>query len=181
MTVPVGGIRKRLIKHSFEVLVNDILDGLGWFEDGRGHKPVTVIGGSVDDDGPVEVSPNIVSIAAEDINTTEWEMGTSLEEVRWDVYIDIYAENDSVGLHLASDLMDGLKGKMSSIDRYRPHLLVQDYRQATPTDLFYCQLESIDMAKVRNWQKKWQKHWFAIGLVIVDYYTDEDDEDELDI
>ena len=173
MTVVVGGVRKRLIKYSFEVMINDALDQLGWFADGRGHRDVRVIGSPVDED--TEVLPNVVSIAAEDVSSMEWELGSNLEEIRWDFYVDIYAENDAVGLHLAGDIVDVLKGKLPSIGRARPQLHVLDYQQATPVELFRCQLEEVDMAKVRNWTQPWQRYWYVVGCQVVDYYADEND------
>ena len=176
MSTPVGGLRKRLIKYNFELMITDALDQLHWFDEDRGHKPITVTGTPIDYDRQEVIIPNIVSIAPEDINTMEWEMGSLMEEVRWDFFVDVYAENDSVGLHLASDIMDILKGKMPSVGRVRPTLLVNDYQADPPSELFYCYIENVDMAKVRNWQDQWQRYWYVVGCEIVDYYTDENDE-----
>jgi hypothetical protein len=173
MTTPVGGIRYRLIKDNLEMMLRDSLDSIGWFNSGRKHAPVSIIGESVNPH--VEIKPNIISISTENMETTEWEMGSGLEEHRWDVYLDIFAESNAMGLHLAGDIQDVLKGKMPSIDRDRPILDVFDIRMATPVKIFTCQLENVQMARVRNWTDPWNEHWWALLVEVVDYYDSESD------
>lgn len=174
--MPVGGIRRRLIKHSFEMMLRNSLDQLDWFEPNRNHDPVTIISIPMDEYGPEEIKPNVISIAPEGERSEYWEMGSLMEEVRWDFYIDIFAENHAIGIHLTGDVEDIIKGKMPSIGRNRPHLEVLDYQQATPTPLFVCQIENVIVERVRDWTHPLQKHWYALGFEMVDYYTDENDE-----
>lgn len=174
MTVPVGGVRYRLIKDNLESMLRTALDDLDWFNTARKHKPVTLTGEPINPG--VELQPNIISISTEDMETTEWEMGSGLEEHRWDIYLDVFAESNAIGLHLAGDLQDILKGKMPSIGRERPTLPVLDLRQTTPTQIFVCQLENIKLARVRNWTDPWNEHWWALLVEVVDYYDSEGDE-----
>src|SRR5690606_2572823 len=118
-----------------------------------------------------EIKPNKVSVSAEDMLSEEWEMGSSMEEHRWDFYVDIFAENDAIGLHLAGDVQDLVKGMMPDIGRSRPHLEVLDLRQATPSRLFFCQLEGVQLAKVRHWGHPWTQHWYTVLVEVVDYYS----------
>lgn len=174
MTVPVGGVRYRLIKDNLETMLRAALDDLDWFNIARKHKPVTLTGEPINPG--VELQPNIISISTEDMATTEWEMGSGLEEHRWDIYLDVFAESNAVGLHLAGDLQDILKGKMPSIGRERPILSVVDMRLTTPAEIFVCQLENVQMARVRNWTDPWNEHWWALLVEVVDYYDSEGDD-----
>lgn len=170
----VGGLRRRMIKHSLEVEVREALDALGWFDTVKGRKPVSFVGDPINPH--VELEPNLISMSTEDLESTEWEMGSGLEEYRWDVYFDVFAQSNSVGLHIAGDLQDLLKGKMPSIDRGRPTLQVKDWRMATPAVIFTCQLENVDMQRVRNWDQPWNEFWYALVVQVVDYYDSEGDD-----
>lgn len=171
MTIIVGGLRRRLIKDNLELLLNDCLDSLGWFDTNRQHKPVSLVGTMVENS--TEIKPNLVSISAEVVTNTEMEMGSGLEENRWTFYIDIYAENEDVGLHLAGDIYDIIRGKMSSVGRSTTEFVVLDLTQATPSELFYCDIDNIDIARSRDWTKAYSRYWWTIGLDVLDYYNSE--------
>ena len=79
MTTPVGGIRYRLIKDNLEMMLRDSLDSIGWFNSGRKHAPVSIIGESVNPH--VEIKPNIISISTENMETTEWFRRASLGRI----------------------------------------------------------------------------------------------------
>lgn len=167
-----GGLRLRMIQDSFQNMLTDALDDLGWFSTNRNHAPVTFVTKPVDP--LVEIKPILVAASPEDTYGFEWEMGSNLEEVRWEFYIDIFADSHSVGLQLMGDINDTLKGKLPSIGRTGPVFQVYDYRQTTPTEEFVCQLENIEWAKPRLYTKKWLENWWTGKVEVVDYYYDAD-------
>lgn len=166
-----GGLRLRLIADNFENMLRTSLDDLGWFDSGRKHKDVVLISKPLNPDE--EIKPNMIGISAEDRYGIGWELGSEFEETTWEFYIDIFAESNSVGVHLAGDVLDICKGKLSSIGRDRPNLEVLDLTMATPTTLFYCNFDTIEMARQRVWNKPHQQFWWTVLVEVVDAYYDE--------
>ena len=172
MTTVVGGKRLRLIKQGFAETVRQALDDLDWFDPGRKHKPIRF----TTEEAPrsEEVLPNLVAVSTEDVVGEEIELGSGLEENRWDFYVDIYAENEALGLELAGDVRDVLRGKIPSIGRGIPHVDVLDYRLATPTHLFYVQIEDVDMVRPKvAGPAKSSIH--IVACTVVDTYDSETD------
>lgn len=172
MSIYVGGKRLRLIKDNFESSIRNSLTTLGWFDNNRRHAPVTLVAEQLDPHN--ELSPNIIGIAFDDMIFDEIEVGSSFSENQWSVYIDIFAESESVGLHLAGDIFDILRGKFSVLGD-TDILRVYDLTQATPDQLFYCLLENSDIARVKGWSKPHTKYWWTVYCEIHDYYADEGD------
>lgn len=170
MTI-VGGLRARLIKDSFFYMLEGRLTALGWFDSGRQHLPVNMLAMPRNWDQPIEF--NTLAVSAEDVNDTESEMGSNLAEDRWTVYVDFFAEDDSVGADLANDVRDILRGKMPSIGASRAVLDVYDYRQATPPVIAYVDIENVLLDRARNFPRPWQQHWYAIRCDLVDEYYDD--------
>lgn len=174
MSTYAGGMRFRLIQDNFENMVRGALDTLGWFDAGRSHKPVTLISQAVDPHS--QIVPNLVGIAAEDMSSLELELGSNFEELRWYYYIDIFAEDGAVGLHLTGDIQDILKGKMASAGRSRPSFDVYDLSMTTPTRLFWCEIENVQFQRQRNFQQAQGQYWWTIAAEVVDAYYDEGDQ-----
>lgn len=172
-----GGLRQRLIRDSLYNMLHDSLDALGWFDAGRAHKPINMIAKPIDDDGkPIgEGTPiplNTLSVVPADLGDQDWELGSMLAEHTWMFYVDFYAENDAWGLQMIGDVRDILKGRHPDANRLRPHLPVYDYREATPTVQFYCEIDEVVLDRAQDFPKPWQKHWYACRFVVVDYYGD---------
>ena len=164
----VGGLRRRLIRDNFYYMLYNSLDQLGWFNSTLSEESVQLIPEQLD---PLtEIKPNKISISTEELNNKEWEMGTNLDEYSWDVYLDIFAENESVGIHLSGDIYDILAGKFASIDRGDSKLEVYNVSVDGEPYLFTCELKNIETGRVREWTKPYNKYWWVIGLTIVDYY-----------
>lgn len=166
-----GGMRFRLIRDNFENMLRSSLDDLGWFDSARNHAPVTLVSSPLDFDS--ELQPNLIGISPEDMIGTELELGSNLEELKWDFYIDIFAESDAVGLHLVGDIQDILKGKMNSIGRTRPSFSVLDLAASSPSHLFYCHLENIEFSRQRNYGKRHMQYWWTLYVAVIDTYYDE--------
>ncbi len=178
MTTVVGGLRERLIHDSCYTMLNAALDSLGWFDTDRAHAPVTFVARAF---GPQDEPPlNSVSLAPQNASSDPIEMGSGLEENTHTYYVDVYAEDDSIGLHLSGDIKDILRGKFPSIGRSRPNVPVLDLRiDPVPEEpLFYCEIQDVIRDKAVASQKQWQRHWWAVRFDLVDAYDDEDDDAE---
>lgn len=173
MATPVGGLRLRLIQDNLHNMIADSLDALGWFDDGRQHDPVDMVEEAPSWDDPI--IPNKISVMLESIADIEAELGSNMTEERYQCFIDIYAEDDAVGMHLSNDIRDILRGKMPSIDRGDSRFDVLDLTMATPPVLFICEIEDARWDRGRNFAEAWLKHWFVVSCDIVDFYGDEDD------
>lgn len=171
-----GGLRDRLIIDNVANMIRDSLTEIGWIGDStRKHKPVSVIVQPETTD--VELLPNIIAVSDEDLLITEWELGSNFSEQRWSYVIDVYAESQAVGRHLAGDVRAVLEGRMESIGRSAPTVDIYDLTQATPTVIFSCQVEGVNSGRSRAYTKPYEKFWFMIFFDVVDYVGSEDSEE----
>lgn len=166
-----GGTRLRLIKDSFADLVDQTLNDLGWYETGRWFIPVTFMNEPLDSADKVPL--NSVAVSFEDFYPREIELGSLLDRIEWEFFVDIYAEDSSVGFHLAGDVLDSLKGKMASIGRTDPSFTVFDKTQDPSPPLFVCEIEQVELAKVRESEYQHRKNLYTVGGYVVDYYAGE--------
>jgi len=162
-----GGLRQRLIKDSLFNLVRDGLTDLGWFEASPARRDVKMVAKLI----PLteEISPTTIAMAPLDQSERELELGSSAAEIEWEIYFDIFAENEAIGVHLAGDVKAILGGRYPDIGRTSPVLPVYDYRQATPSVIFTCDLQdiSVDRALLES-PRPWQQYWWQIRVVVVD-------------
>lgn len=172
----VGGLRARLLKESLFHMLNDSLSALGWFDAGRQHQPVTFRAHAVEDDEQINV--NMVALADEDLVSDDIELGSLLSEHRWTFYVDVYAENDSIGIHLSHDVKSILDGRMPSIGRRNSRFAIYDYTAvaATPIAIAYADVEEVSVQKAHGFTKPWQKHWYSVPMLVIDTWADEDDD-----
>lgn len=169
----VGGRRARLIKDNVYNFVKNGLTELDWFDTPSEHLPLVMHPKISPWD--VEVTPNTITVSTENAIDTEAEMGSSFAEHRWQYFVDIFAEDDSVGLHLATDVKDMLIGHMTVISEYGPDIAVYDLSisSATPVELFTVEVENISMDKGRFYESAAKKFWWQIAFDIVDAYGTE--------
>jgi len=175
MTQVVGGKRIRLIHDNLFNLVFDACTELGWLEPSPSRADVTVRKTQISAHEEA-VKPNIVCVTIEDDTEQQEEMGSGLTEHRWNAYVDVYAQNDVLGLHLATDMKDSLMGRFdSTVTRGGPSMAVYDLTQshATPVELFYVQFENIAENRSRFSDKPYQDHWRVVDFHIVDVYDSE--------
>lgn len=169
----VGGLRARLVKQSAYEMLYEALDDLHWFDAGRNHEPINFV--NEDMANELEVPLNTLSLADGDIDSQNIEMGSNLAEHTWAYYVDFFGESDQLSIHMAYDIKDILEGRMSSIGRTGPMFTVYDYTQATPPELFKCEIQGVSMDRALNYSKPWQKYWRSISFVVVDEYADDAD------
>ena len=171
MPIYVGGLRARLVHDSVFNMLRDALTALGWFAPSATHTPITFISEPLDPN--VEVPLNTIAIADADDRGDDIEMGSLLQELRWQIFVDFFAENDAIGLHLIRDVKDVLEGRMPSIGRTGPFVNVYDYTLATPAVLFAVDIEDVFTDKGRDFPQPWLRNWRSCGFTVVDTYADE--------
>ena len=60
---------------------------------------------------------------------------------------------------------------MSAIGRTGTLFPVYDYEDNSV--MFNCSLENIEINRVRDWDRPYNKYWWIVACQIVDYYTDD--------
>lgn len=169
----VGGLRRRIIKDNLYYMIYNALEDLGWFTSPLtlSQYPVTMVAEQIDPQ--TEIKPNKIGISFEDLNSFNIEMGSNLEQYNWSTYIDVFAEDESTGIHLSGDIYDIVGGKMESIGRTGPILEVNDLSTVDEDFLFNCNIERVRIERVREWDKQFNKYWWVIGFDLVDTYYGE--------
>ncbi len=175
MAGPVGGLRSRLIRRALYNRIYAGLDGLGWFDSGRQHVPVTFVQKEIDADQ--EVTPNAIGLADGPSSDTDAETGSTLAEYRLNYYVDIYAESTALGLHLAGDIKDIIQGRFSAtLSQTGPEIPVWDFSLATPVELFSVDVVRvlIDKPEFTSGSRPWRAHYYSLAVTLVDAYASED-------
>lgn len=169
----VGGLRARLLKESLFHMIDDSLRALGWFDDGRQHRAVTFRDHEVHDDE--EIVPNMVALADENIDQLDAELGSNLSEHNWTFYVDVYAENDAIGIHLSHDIKSILEGRFNSIGRNDNFFNLVDYSSpaATPVVFGSAEIRNVTVQRAHGFTKPWQRHWYSVPLLVTDFWADE--------
>lgn len=173
MTIHVGGLRSRLVKDSLYSMINDALTDLGWFSSGRQHAPIHFRSFPLHEEEEVDI--NSLALSDEDLVVVEQELGSIFSEHDWQFYLDFYAEDNALGIHMAHDLEAILTGRFPSIGRGESRFPVYDYTEATPSIFTYCEIEEVIVDRARGFPKPWQKFWYVVSFSVLDYYGTEDD------
>ena len=171
----VGGIRARLVRDNFRMMIEDSLSEIGWFDENRKHYPVVVK--STPFDPSEEIKPNVVCTSIEDSFSEELELGSLFEQTQHFAYIDIFAQDDPIGMQLSGDIYDIIRGKFSSLrdsGLADGTLTVYDLSSASKPEIFYCDLENPQISRNRNWDLKYNKFWWTVAVEIMDNYTDDE-------
>lgn len=171
-----GGLRSRLVLDSVRFAVISTLQREGWFDPTvydtppglRRHQPFRYIARPVD--WAEDIRPNAIAISSEDISDQPKGLGGEIEDV-FEVYIDIFAQDDAVGWQVAYDIRDSLHGKSDAPTG--PEVDVYDFRMATPAPFTTVDLELIETDRSAGEARQWQRHWFMVHLVLADEYHDE--------
>lgn len=171
MIMYVGGTLHRLVTDNLFNMVHDSMSDLGWFNAGRKHQSVKMVAESVENRETVDF--NTVALSDEEIDGEELELGSTLEEVRFGYFWDIYAESRAVGQHIAGDIRDILKGRFGTIGRNNSTLSVLDLTQASPSELFVAQIEDVVQDRARVYLKPYQANYYTVSCsVFYEYESD---------
>lgn len=169
MATIVGGLRLSLIQEAFRSLIEDGLDKIGWLTPNPGvRQDVKLLLEQLDVSEKIE--PNTLGISFEDTSSNPAETGSILTVENMYAYVDIFAENEFVGQQLAGDVRDILRGKFASHGRSGP-----EFEVFTPDGelMAVCDMESIEMSRVREFDKPFKRYWWVVGAVIIDNYYDD--------
>lgn len=188
MTGEAGGLRDRLIIEGVFRTIGDGLAALGWFDNQeptildaegapipnphfqgsttrRAHQPLNYVGKPVNP--RVQIPPNTVSVFGEAYDDEEVELGSSRTEDRHAMSVDIFGQSDAVSRELSGDIRDILKGKLPSIGRDRPFIGILDYTLATPSLLFYVELEKVRIDQAHHFEEHWLQFWRTVSFDVV--------------
>lgn len=171
MVAVVGGLRARFVKDSCYHMINGALTQLGWFNTSAYHSPITFV--ATQQDTTTEIPYNTLALADEGLSTQPGEIGSNFADHTWPFYLDFFAENDTVGLHMIRDMKDVLEGRMPSIGRTTSTLDVLDWTKATPPMLFFVDIESVRVDRAHGFAEPYLRHWYSCMFDIVDHYGDE--------
>lgn len=168
MTDYTGGIRYRLIHESLFRMLEDCLDELGWFDNQPGRENVRFIAEPL----PVseEIPLNTLALADFDLIEDEAELGSDYSTTTWTFYVDFYAADKSIGIHLINDVRDIMRGKMHALGRTAPVLQVYDWTLATPSEIFWCDIQDVILDKPEIPSEAWLKNWYSCRFDLVDSY-----------
>ncbi len=160
MPTPTGGLRDRLIHESLFQALKTELTTLGWFDSGREHLPITLIDEYPDENE--EVAFNTMTFSMGDGGGNDSEIGANSEDFEMVIFVDFFAEGDSIGRHVRGDVYEFFR-----TNRILP---VYDYSSVgTPQEFEVEVQDDIDMRKPDRAVNKWQKHWYVVSFTVVDY------------
>jgi hypothetical protein len=171
-----GGLRTRLVLDSFRLAVLSALEQRGWFDPTiwdtppgqRRHKPFRYISRPVDWVDTIE--PNAIAISSEDIGDEPRGFGGEVEDGS-EIYIDIFAQDDSLGWEVVFDIRDSLLGKVNG--SVGPQIDVYDFRQATPAPFTTVDIGLVEVDRSQGHTRTWQRYWYMIHVNVLDEYDDE--------
>lgn len=165
----VGGLRHRLVHDSFRELVAEGLSTLGWFDEGRYHKPVTLLAEPKNWDEVIV--PNAVAIEFIGSDPYEVEVGSRLTTDVTVAYVDIYAQNEALGTHLSNDVRDWIRGRLQATP-VGVTFPIRDYRDPTPSVIGYMDIRNVTaLRNVAINLHMWLRHWFRVRCEISDTYA----------
>lgn len=175
-----GGLRARLVTDSVRFAVIATMQQHGWFDATvhdtppglRRHQPFRYIPRPVD--WAEDIRPNAISIASDDISDDELALGGEVED-RHEIYIDVFAQDDSVGWQVVYDIRDSLLGKNSELGTLGPQIDVYDFRLPTPAPFTTVDVDTIRVDRSLGETREWQRHWYMVQVVVEDDYNDEAD------
>ena len=172
-----GGLRSRCIADSVRVMVLAELIGLGWFDAGRRNKPLAYIPKPQDWDQPVNF--NSFSITPENDRLDERSFGGE-NEGRTRLYVDFFAENESIATHFLYDVRSILLGLTAG--RSGPVCDVYDLRvvyaddppmnRTTPEQFTRVDLTNVRVDRPTGFPREWQRHWVVLTCWVEDDYLE---------
>lgn len=156
----VGGLRDRMVMESVLRLVQQSLDGDGWFDSGRNHQPITIVDEYPDTD--TEVPINTLAFSFGDTYQRMVELGHRAELFHVPIYIDFFAESDGLSRHIIGDIY--------AWANENPVIPVWNFDMATPEVDFYIEImeESVEVQRATRATHPWLKHWATLVFIVSD-------------
>jgi hypothetical protein len=171
-----GGLRARLILDSVRFAVISTLQQGGWFDPTihdtppgtRRHEPFRYI--PRPSDWAEDIRPNAIAVTPEDIADEPAGFGGEVQDAN-EIYVDLFAQDDSLGWQVTFDIRDSLLGKVHG--GAGPQIDVYDFRQPTPAPFTTVDIDLVEVDRSQGEARSWQRHWFMMHLVLLDDYDDE--------
>lgn len=156
-----GGKRDRMIIESVYRGLENYLDTLGWFDPtGRFHAPIALVD-EFPDLNLADVPVNTLAISAESVIPHAIEMGARTSEHLFTMFVDFFAEGDSLGRHVAGDVLEYVKS--------RDTIPVYDYSDAgDPLEFAVDVHDNAEIRKPDNVTQPWQRHWYTVEFAVED-------------
>jgi hypothetical protein len=171
-----GGLRTRLVLDSVRFAVITALQQEGWFDPTvydtppgeRRHRPFRYITRPVD--WAQNIQPNAIAISPEDLADEPLAFGGEVEDAM-ELYIDVFAQDDSLGWQASYDIRDSLLGKTKNA--VGPQIDIYDFRQPSPAPFTTVDVDLIEVDQSQGEARIWQRYWFMLHLIVLDDYADE--------
>lgn len=167
----VGGIRDRLVHDSLYNYVKNGLTAIGWMNSGRQHAPLVLVPEMKD--WEEELALNTITVSPSNVYDEQWELGSYATKNTTTYWIDVYGESEALGLQISGDIRDILRGKFTGLGFGAAELPVFDYTQATPSRIFYCDIEHVRRDRSQSYSKRYQRFLYMISVDVIDYYGDD--------
>lgn len=176
MSFVEGGQLDRFAEHAVTERIRDGLLDLGWVlrDPHTGalsgaapehYVPITLTAGPIDADKTIE--KNTLVVEFETTDAVSWEVGQDDEIEDAHVgYADLYAQDVSVGRHIAGDVRGILRGRMPSIGLTSPVVDIYNYNMATPEMLCYGLLSGVRLERAQAFSRPWRSGFFSVQFVL---------------
>lgn len=172
MTV-TAGLRARLITDSIRSLIEDGLDALGWFDSNRSHLPIVFHAEPPAWDQALVYNTMVLSVRSR--SSTFVEVGSTFIDDSTHLGIDLYVENASLGVELANDIRDVLRGRLDP-GAARATATIFDLRQPTPPEIGYVTISDVRAIRVPpEVNLAYTAHWFGVEFLVSDHYYEGDE------
>lgn len=171
-----GGLRTRLVLDSVRFAVTSAMQQQGWFDATvhdtpagvRRHLPFRYVTRPLD--WSQNIQPNAIAISPEDIADEPLALGGEVEDAS-EIYIDVFAQDDSLGWQVSYDIRDSLLGKVAN--SVGPQIDIYDFRQPTPAPFTTVDVDLIEVDQSQGEARVYQRYWFMLHLIVLDDYADE--------
>lgn len=166
-----GGRRARAVRSSLYHYLDDSLTSLGWYDSNANFTPVSFIDEIPNFEAKTVIKPNTLALIDGESDSSDIELGSFYGEHHWAYSIELYAENDAVGLMLIKDIQAVLEGRYPGVSNSYPQFTLYDYAQSSPEPIGYVDVENIAANRMSGPQP-WMRYWYAVKFELVDYQLD---------
>lgn len=162
--------RSRHVRQTIADYIEAGLTDLGWVNAPTNFGAIPLTFQEVDPEEPqqgIQVLPNTVSTSlGDEPDDEEYELGGGLESVEFPVFVDVYAENNSMAVSIASDIKQLLKHTV---------IPVTDYTGTpTPHPTEYMEFESVigpERPPASIGATEFKRHWRVVKAIAVVYFV----------
>jgi hypothetical protein len=162
-----GGTRARCVKRSVYDVVKAGLTTIGWFNSGRNHAPINLIPDRPDFSSNVTVPANTCALFVGGSESSQLELGSYSIQDEYQMWFEIYAEDDQLGIALSKDIQKILQGAYPGVNDV-PTLILYDYTQSPAVNSGYLDICDVKFTHPDG-NETWQRYWFKVMFCVTDY------------